>query len=129
MSRMALVVLVATLVVAASAQAKEVTSVTCGIDRCRLERGISGIATLPGVVAAPARGRFSTVAVGQGDRRFTVAYESSRQLVRALDAHARSFLGRGWLQLTVDVRPHYRRAVRGLAPLRTAPSRPSLQRD
>jgi len=53
-----------------------------------------------------------------------VVYEAKRQIVRALDGRARSFMGARWARLTPDVRPHYAEAVRGLAPMRSAPRMP-----
>jgi len=103
-----------------------VTTTTCGRDRCRtVTNGISGIATLGGRVPAPRRGSFYTISLrteinGRPDG-WTVVYEAKRQIVRALDAGARSFMGTRWARLARDVRPHYSKAIRGLAPMRSAP--------
>ena len=119
-------VVVAALTSAGVALSKGVTSTTCGRDRCRtVTDGISGIATLAGRVAAPRSGRFYTVSLREelNGRHigWKVVYEARRQIVRAVDARARSFLGTRWARLTRDVRPHYSKAVRGLAPMRSAP--------
>jgi hypothetical protein len=50
-----------------------------------------------------------------------IVYEAQRQIVRALDSRARSFLGRGWARLSPGLRAQYVDAVRGLAPMRAAP--------
>jgi hypothetical protein len=102
------------------------TTTTCGRDRCRtVTNGISGIGTLPGRVSAPRSGRFFTISLRMETNGrpagWKVVYEAKRQIVRALDWRARSFMGTRWARLTRDVRPHYAKAVRGLAPLRSAP--------
>ncbi len=122
MTRVLLVLAAAALVAAGAASAKVIRVTTCGADHCRVSvNGISGVATLPDRVAAPAGGRFYTVTLRAGDQRWAVVYEARRQLVRALDGHARSFLGTRWLWLAPDVRPAYARAVDGLAPMHTPP--------
>ena len=103
-----------------------VTTTTCGRDRCRtVTNGIVGIATLPGRVAAPGSGRFFTVSlrtkINGRPTGWKIVYEAKRQIVRAVDARARSFMGSRWVRLTRDVRPHYAKAVHGLAPMRSAP--------
>jgi hypothetical protein len=103
-----------------------VTATTCGRDRCRtVTNGIAGIATLPGRVQAPRSGRFFTVSLRiETDGKpigWKVVYEAKRQIVRAVDGRARSFMGTRWARLTRDVRRHYAKAVRGLAPKRSAP--------
>jgi len=103
-----------------------ITTTTCGRDRCRtVTNGISGIGTLPGRVSIPRSGRFFTISLrietNGRPAGWKVVYEAKRQLVRALDGRARSFLGTRWARLTPDVRPHYAKAVRGLAPMRAAP--------
>ena len=103
-----------------------VTTTTCGRDRCRsVTNGIVGIATLPGRVSAPGHGRFFTVSlrthINGRPAGWKIVYEAKRQVVRAVDARARSFMGTRWARLTRDVRPHYAKAIRGLAPMRSAP--------
>ena len=113
--------LAAAVALAGGASAKEVVSTACGESRCRtVTNGVSGIATLPGAVASPRDGRFYTVKV-HGHHGWKVAYEDRRGLVRAADLRSCSFLGRRWSRLTGDVRPHFASAVRGLAPMRSAP--------
>jgi hypothetical protein len=117
---------VAALTAASVALSKGVTTTTCGRDRCRtVTDGISGIATLSGRVSAPRSGRFYTVSLRtQLNGRpagWKIVYEARRQIIRAVDARARSFLGTRWARLARDVRPHYRKAIRGLAPMRSAP--------
>ena len=113
--------LVVAVALAGQAGAKDVVSTTCGENRCRTAtNGVAGIATLPGHVPAPRRGRFYTVEL-PGGHGWKVVYEARREIVRAADLRARSFLGRRWARLTDDVRPHFARAVRGLAPMRSAP--------
>jgi hypothetical protein len=103
-----------------------VTTTTCGRDRCRtVTNGVSGIAVLRGRVPAPRSGRFYTLSLrtninGRPDG-WKIVYEARRQIVRAMDARARSFMGRRWARLTRDVRPYYSKAVRGLVPMRSAP--------
>ena len=121
------VVVIAALASASVAMSKGVgTTTTCGRDRCRtITNAITGIATLPGRVSAPRGGRFYTVSlrirVNGRPGGWKLVYEAKRQIVRAIDAHARSFMGSRWARLTRDVRPHYAKAVRGLAPMRSAP--------
>ena len=104
----------------------EVTTTTCGRDRCRTATNvIAGVATLPGRVSAPLSGRFYTVSLrteinGRPDG-WKIVYEAKRQIVRALDVRARSFMGTRWARLTRHMRPHYSKAIRGLAPMRSAP--------
>jgi hypothetical protein len=103
-----------------------VTTTTCGRDRCRtVTNVISGIAVLPGRVPAPRSGRFYTVSlrteINGRPAGWKIVYEAKRQIVRAVDARARSFMGTRWGRLTRDVRPHYAEAIRGLAPMRSAP--------
>jgi hypothetical protein len=118
---------IAGLTSASVALSKEgVTTTTCGRDRCRtVTNGISGIATLPGRVPAPRFGRFYTISlrteINGRPAGWKIVYEAKRQIVRAVDARARSFMGTRWARLTRDVRPHYAKAVRGLAPMRSAP--------
>ena len=123
----ACLVVVAAFTYASVALSKEgITTTTCGRDRCRtVTNGISGIAILAGGVSAPRHGRFYTVSLrakinGRPDG-WTIVYEARRQIVRALDAGARSFMGTRWARLARDVRPHYSKAIRGLAPMRSAP--------
>jgi hypothetical protein len=104
------------------AMSKEIRSTTCGRNDCRtVTNAISGVATLPGRVPAPHAGRFYTVSLHLGSSGWKVVYEERRQIVRAADSRARSFLGREWARLTAELRPHYANAVRGLAPMRAAP--------
>jgi hypothetical protein len=114
--------------VGAAASKGGITTTTCGRDRCRtVTNGISGIGTLPGRVSAPRSGRFFTISLRMetnGRPAVEVVYEAKRQIVRALDARARSFMGTRWARLTRDVRPHYAKSVRGLAPMRSAPRMP-----
>ena len=123
----AAVVVVAAFTYASVALSKEgVTTTTCGRDRCRtVTKGISGIATLPGRVSASRYGRFYTVSLrtelNGRPEGCKIVYEARRQIVRALDARARSFMGTRWARLTRDVRPHYSEAIRGLTPMRSAP--------
>ena len=106
---------------AGGASAKEVVSTTCGESRCRtVTNGVSGIATLSGAVAPPREGRYYTVRL-HGRHGWKVVYEDRRGVVRAADLRSRSFLGRRWSRLADEVRPHFARAVRGLAPMRSAP--------
>lgn len=103
-----------------------VTTTTCGRDRCRtVTNGISGIAVLPGRVSAPRSGCFYTVSlrteINGRPAGWKIVYEADRQIVRAVDRRARSFMGTSWARLTRDVRPHYSKAIRGLAPMRSAP--------
>jgi hypothetical protein len=103
-----------------------VTTTTCGRDRCRTATNvIAGIATLPGRVSAPRSGRFYTISLrtelNGRPYGWKVVYEAKRQIVRAVDARARAFMGTRWARLTRDVQPHYSKAVRGLAPMRSAP--------
>ena len=121
------IVVIAALTSAGVAASKGgVTTTTCGRDRCRtVTNGIAGIGTLPDRVLAPRSGRFFTISLrietdGRPDG-WKVVYEAKRQIVRALDGRARSFMGTRWEGLTRDVRPHYAKAVRGLAPMRSAP--------
>lgn len=101
---------------------KELRTTTCGRDQCRtVANGISRIATLPGSVPAPRAGRFYTVSLRPRTIGWTVVYEARRQIVRAADHGAASFLGREWARLTMDGRVQFARAVRGLAPMRAAP--------
>ena len=105
-----------------AAISKEIRTTTCGSNHCRtVTGGISGIATLPGRVAAPRTGRFYTVSSSLESAGWKVVYEQRRQIVRAADLRASSFLGRGWLRLTAELRPQFTRAVRGLEPMRAAP--------
>jgi hypothetical protein len=117
---------VAALPSAGVAVSKGVTTTTCGRDRCRtVTDGISGIAILTGRVSAPRLGRFYTVSLrtelNGRPAGWKIVYEARRQIVRAVDARARSFMGTRWARLTRDVRPHYSKAIRGLAPMRSAP--------
>lgn len=103
-----------------------VTTPTCGRDRCRtVTNGIAGIATLPGRVPVPRSGRFYTISlrteINGRPTGWKIVYEARRQIVRAVDGRARSFMGTRWARLTRDVRPHYSKAIRGLAPMRSAP--------
>jgi len=121
-----IVVIAALTSVGAAVSKGGVTTTTCGRDRCRtVTNGISGIGTLPGRVSAPRSGRFFTISLRMETNGrpagWKVVYEAKRQIVRALDGHARSFMGTRWARLMRDVRPHYARAVRGLAPMRSAP--------
>jgi hypothetical protein len=105
-----------------AASPKEGRTTVCGRSECRtVTNGISGVATLPARLPAPREGRFYTVAVQLGSSGWKVVYEQRREIVRAADSRARPFLGRGWARLTADLRPHYAKAVRGLAPMRAAP--------
>jgi hypothetical protein len=105
-----------------SATAKEIRTTACGRNECRTTiNGISGVATLPGRIATPRAGRFYTVALRVNGGGWKIVYEERRQIVRAADLRARSFLGQGWARLTSDLRPRYRDAVRGLEPMRVAP--------
>lgn len=120
-------VVVAAFTSASVALSKEgVTTTTCGRDRCRtVTNGISGIAILAGRVSAPRYGRFYTISLrtefnGRPDG-WKIVYEAKRQIVRAVDAGARSFMGTRWARLARDVRPHYSKTIRGLAPMRSAP--------
>jgi hypothetical protein len=118
--------LVAALISTDVASAKEVPSTTCGGDRCRtVTDGISGIAVLAGRASVPRSGSFYTISlrieINGKPAGWTVLYERDRQIVRGLDAHAIAFLGNGWARLTRDVRPHYARATRRLAPMSSAP--------
>lgn len=109
------------LALAIPVSAKEIASTTCGESRCRtVTNGIVGIATLPGRVATPSSGRFYTIEI-HGNYGWKVAYEARRGIVRAADLRSRSFLGRRWVRLSEEVRPHFAKAVRGLAPMRRAP--------
>lgn len=113
---------IAALMVVDAAISKEIRTTTCGRTQCRtVTNGISGVATLPGRVSAPREGRFYTVSLRLQSSGWKVIYEDRRQIVRAADSRARSFLGRGWARLTADMRPQYRNAVRGLQPMRAAP--------
>jgi hypothetical protein len=123
------VVMAALTLVGVAASKGGITTTTCGRDRCRtVTNAISGIGTLPGRVSAPRSGRFFTISLRMETNGrpagWKVVYEAKRQIVRALDGRARSFMGTRWARLTRDVRPHYAEAVRGLAPLRSAPRRP-----
>jgi hypothetical protein len=114
-------VVVLGLLLAGVALSKEVHVTTCGADRCRtVTNGITGIGTQPGSVSTPRTGRFYTIEI-EGPYGWKVVYEAGRRVVRAADLRARLFMGLRWARLTQDVRPHYARAVRGLAPLRSAP--------
>jgi hypothetical protein len=105
-----------------AAISKEIRTTTCGRDRCRtVANAISRIATLPGRVPAPRAGRFYTVSLRPKSIGWKVVYEERRQIVRAADRSAASFLGRGWARLTVDTRVQFAGAVVGLAPMRAAP--------
>jgi len=120
------VVVVALTSASAALSKGEVTTTTCGRDRCRtVTNGIAGIATLPGRVSAPRSGRFYTVSlrteINGRPAGWKIVYEAKRQIVRAVDARARSFMGTRWARLARDVRPHYSKAIRGLAPMRSAP--------
>jgi hypothetical protein len=111
-----------------------VTTTTCGRDRCRtVTNGISGIAVLSGRVPAPRSGRFYTVSlrteINGRPAGWKIVYEANRQIVRAVDRRARSFMGTRWARLTRDVRPHCSEAVRGLAPMRSAPPHESLKQN
>lgn len=122
------VVMAALTLVGVAASKGGITTTTCGRDRCRtVTNAISGIGTLPGRVSAPRSGRFFTISLRMETNGrpagWKVVYEAKRQ-IRALDGRARSFMGTRWARLTRDVRPHYAEAVRGLAPLRSAPRRP-----
>jgi hypothetical protein len=122
--RPAVVVLVAVtaLTVLDSAVAKEISTTTCGRNECRtVTNGISGVATLWGRIPAPRGGRFYTVSLRVESGGWKIVYEAQRQIVRALDSRARSFLGRGWARLSPGLRAQYVDAVRGLAPMRSAP--------
>ena len=116
---------VSALIFAGSAAAKEVHVTACGDDRCRTTtNALSGIATLPGPVAAPRTGRFYTVALRLrrgGPVEWKVVFELRRGLVSAASPGARAFLGRSWLRLSPEVQPHFAAAVRGLEPLRRPP--------
>jgi hypothetical protein len=113
---------IAALAPADTASSKEIRTTTCGRNQCRtVTTGISGIATLPGRVAPPRSGRFYTVSLHLESGGWKVVFERRRQIVRAVDVRARSFLGRGWLRLTAEVRPEFTRAVRGLEPMLAAP--------
>ena len=124
-SRSLLLVLGAVVVLAVpiTAVAKDLRTVVCGRDGCRVSATpLAGVATT-GRAPAPPTGRFFTLRLSfpPGARSgYVLIYERKRQLVRAGDANARSFLGRGWHLLAADVRPHYASAVRG----RVARSRP-----
>jgi hypothetical protein len=106
---------VAAFTYASVALSKEGVTTTCGRDRCRtVTNGFSGIAILPGRVSAPRCGRFYTVSLqtevnGRPDG-WTIVYEAKRQIVRALDAGARSFMGTRWARLARDCCPESRRA-------------------
>jgi hypothetical protein len=122
------VVMAALTLVGVAASKGGITTTTCGRDRCRtVTNAISGIGTLPGRVSAPRSGRFFTISLRMETNGrpagWKVVYEAKRQ-IRALDGRARSFMGTRWARLTRDVRPHYAEAVRGLAPMRSAPRRP-----
>jgi hypothetical protein len=105
-----------------SAIAKEIRTTACGRNECRtVINGISGVATLPGRIAAPRGGRFYTVALRVNGGGWKIVYEQQRQMVGAADVRAQSFLGPGWARLTSTLRPRYRDAVRGLEPMRSAP--------
>lgn len=107
----------------AAAGSKDIRTTTCGRNQCRtVTNGISGVATLPRRVEVPRAGRFYTVELRLGPSGWKLVYEDRRQLVRACDSRARSFLGRRWARLTEEMRPHYADAVHGLAPKRVAPS-------
>ena len=55
---------------------KEIRTTVCGRHQCRtVARGISGIATLPGRVAAPRKGRFYTVSSNMDSAGWRVVYE------------------------------------------------------
>src|SRR5262249_24055910 len=113
---------IATLTFVGAATAKEIRTTTCGRSECRtVTNGISGIATLPGRVAAPRTGRFYTISLDVPLHGWKVVYKDRWKIVRAADSRARSFLRRGWARLTPDMRGHYAMAVRGLAPMRTPP--------
>ena len=113
--------LVVAFALASGALAKEIESTTCGKARCRaVTNGVVGIATVPGPVAPPRDGLFYTVEL-HGPHGWKVVYEARRGIVRAADLRSRSFLGRRWARLTHDVTPHFAQAVRGLAPMRSAP--------
>jgi hypothetical protein len=94
------VVVIAALASAGVAASKGgITTTTCGRDRCRtVTNGISGIGTLPGRVSAPRSGRFFTISLRMETSGrpagWKVVYEAKRQIVRALDGRARSFMGR-----------------------------------
>jgi hypothetical protein len=104
-----------------------VTATTCGRDRCRtVTNGIAGIATLPGRVQAPRSGRFFTVSLRIETDGKPIGLEGrlrseAPDRPRSRRARARSFMGTRWARLTRDVRRHYAKAVRGLAPKRSAP--------
>jgi hypothetical protein len=107
----------------AAAGSKDLRTTTCGRNQCRtVTNGISGVATLPGRVAAPRAGRFYTIELRVPSSGWKVVYEDRRHLVRACDSRARSFLGSRWVRLTEEMRPQYANAVRALAPKRVAPS-------
>jgi hypothetical protein len=113
---------ISTLTFVGVATAKEIRTTTCGRSECRtVTNGISGIATLPGRVAAPRAGRFYTISLDVPLHGWKVVYEDRQKVVRAADSRARSFLGRGWARLTPDMRRNYATAVRGLAPLKAPP--------
>jgi hypothetical protein len=119
-ARAALTCLALAIALAGPASAKEIESTVCGATSCRtVTNGIAGIGTRSGPVPVPRSGRFFTVEM-HGQRGWKVVFEARRGIVRALDVRTRSLLGRAWLRLTVDVRPHFVRAVRGLAPMRSA---------
>jgi hypothetical protein len=113
---------ISTLTLVDAATAKEIKTTTCGRSECRtVTNGISGIATLPGRVAAPRAGRFYTISLDSRLNGWKVVYEDRRKIVRAADSRARSFLRSGWARLTPDMRRPYAIAVRGLAPMRAPP--------
>jgi hypothetical protein len=113
---------ISALMVVDAAISKEIKTTTCGRNQCRtVTNGISGVATLPGRVSTPREGRFYTVSLRLQSSGWKLVYEDRRQIVRAADSRARSFLGQGWARLTVDMRPQYRNAVRELQPMRAAP--------
>jgi hypothetical protein len=118
----AALVAVIALTVVDSGVSKEISTTTCGRNECRtVTNGISGVATLPGRIRAPRGGRFYTVSLRVKSGGWKIVYDEQRQIVRALDSRARSFLGRGWARLSPDLRRQYGDAVRGLAPMRAAP--------
>src|SRR5262245_17930247 len=99
---------ISTLTFVDAATAKEIRTTTCGRNQCRtVTNGISGIATLPGRVAAPRAGRFYTISLDAALHGWKVVYEDRQKLVRAADSRARSFLGRGWARLTPDMPRNY----------------------
>lgn len=103
------------------AASKEIATTTCGKERCRtVLNGVTGVGVRPGRVAPPGTGRFYTIEM-EGGYGWKVVYEARRGLVRAADFRARSFMGIRWARLTPDLRPQYAHAVRGLAPMRSAP--------